>query len=114
MDAETKQAYRTTMITNEYRQDVLGQNISLVRQVDNFTPAEEFFYLALLGQPQQPVTVQADNSPLLAAKGMQEFINSTKNIYYFSPDRQTVFVKIYDTHPAITILVSGLHPLPGA
>jgi hypothetical protein len=29
MDAETNQAYRTTMITNEYRQDISGQNISL-------------------------------------------------------------------------------------
>jgi hypothetical protein len=29
MDAETKQAFRTTMITNESRQDISGQNISL-------------------------------------------------------------------------------------
>jgi len=111
MDAETKQAYRTVQISHQQRDDISGQEISLIRKSDNYIPPEEFYYIALLGQTQAPNSVSANNTNLSVESTFTALANSSTNCYYYSSDRQTVFIKIFDKDSSTMLLVSGLQPL---
>jgi alpha-glucosidase len=111
MDAETKQAYRTVQISHQQRDDISGQEISLIRKSDNYIPPEEFYYIALLGQTQAPNSVSANNTNLSVESTFTALANSSTNCYYYSSDRQTVFIKIFDKDSSTMLLVSGLQRL---
>jgi alpha-glucosidase len=111
MDAEVKQAYRTTLITHQQQNDISVQEISLVRQVDNYLPPEEFYYIALLGQTKAPDSVNSNKTSLSAVSNLGELANSPTNCYHYSSDRQTIFIKIFDKDAKMMILVSGLQAL---
>ncbi len=109
MDAENSQAYRTTQI--QHKQQGSGQEITLTRLHDNYTPPEEFYYVALLGQTQAPSSVAANDSTLQAVNTLQSLADSSINAYFYSLDRQTIFIKVFDKESSMTLLVSGLKPI---
>jgi alpha-glucosidase len=111
MDAESKQAYRTIEIEHRHRNDISGQEISLIRQANNYTPPEEFYYIALLGQTQTPSSVNANKVDIPAQSTLLSLTSSPTNAYCYLPDSQTIFVKIFDTDASMTILLSGLKPI---
>jgi alpha-glucosidase len=109
MDAETKKAYRTTQIAHQ--QQGSGQAISITRLEDNYTPPEEFYYVALLGQTKAPSSVSGNSTNLSAVGTVEALTNSAINSYCYSGDQQTIFIKIFDQQSSMKLLVSGLSPI---
>jgi len=105
-DAEKNKAYRTTRIEHQPKDG--GKQITLTRTYDNYKPPEEFYYVALLGQPQAPSSVTANGSQLYSSAGsLQGLADSNINAYYYDSDNQTVYIKVFDTTPTMTLFVSG-------
>ncbi len=113
MGAIDGNAYRTTVITQS---QTLGpaagqrtQTVTVTRITDNFQPAEPFYYVSMLGS-NLPTSVTLNGVALpqiaLASDNASStgLANSTVNAYYFSVSLQTVFIKVFDTLPAATIV----------
>jgi alpha-glucosidase len=106
-------AFRTTAITQS---QTLGpgagqrtQTVSVTRITDNFTPAEPFYYVSMVGSTlPQSVTLNGGPLPQIDlgsdAASATGLANSTVNAYYFSVSLQTVFIKVFDTLPAATVI----------
>ncbi len=107
MDAEKKQAYRTTRI--EHQLTASGKQITLTRTYDNYQPPEDFYYIALLGQKKSPSSVIANGQKLsLSGNGTKDLANSGSNGYYYCESNQTIYIKIFDTESTMKIFVSGI------
>jgi len=111
MDHERKQAYRETQISNRHRIDIGGQEIVVSRLYDQFTPAEPWYYIALLGQTQAAHSVRADQVEFAANADLESLVASASNCWCYVPHLQVVLIKVLDQQPSLTLLVSGLQPI---
>jgi alpha-glucosidase len=117
MGAINGDAYRTTVIAQS---QTLGpaagqrtQSVSVTRTSDKFTPVELFYYVSLLGST-LPNSVTVNGAPLklidlgsdsASAAGLAD-PKVNYNAYYFSVSLQTIFIKVFDTLPAATIVAT--------
>jgi alpha-glucosidase len=99
-DAATKGVYR---LTNINHQGITGgQNVRIQRITDNYTPAEPFYHVALLGT-RHPSSVSAAGQSLTDVGNPASLASSPVNSYYWNASVQITFVKIFDTAPDITV-----------
>jgi alpha-glucosidase len=81
--------------------------VRIHRTYDGYTPAEPFYYVALLSQ--KPTDVQLDGIvlPLIDAGNDNASANtlaaSTVNAYYYNASLNATFVKIFDTSADVTL-----------
>ncbi len=99
-DYATAKAYRLTEISHAGITG--GQSIRVQRVYDNYTPAEPFYFVSLLGSA-APSSVTAAGQPLPDAGTPQALDQSTVNAYYYNASIKQTFAKIFDTSADITI-----------
>ncbi len=101
-NAQTAQAYRSVEVAQSAQQ---GQNfvqtVSLTRLHDGFTPAEPFYYVALLDTPPPlSVAVNGTRVGIIAAGSDQasaeQMAASPANAAYYNHSLRTTFVKLFD------------------
>jgi alpha-glucosidase len=109
--AQRSQAYRTVAVSQsaqtagQYR----VQTVNLKRLHDGFTPAEPFYYIAMLATP-APVSVTVGGAPLtLIAAATDEasadqLAQSTANAAYYNQSLATTFVKLFDAGPQLEVV----------
>lgn len=101
-----KGVYRTTDITQSMSTAGV-QSVRVHRTYDGYTPAEPFYYVALLSQ--KPTNVQLDGValPLIDAGNDNASANtlaaSTVNAYYYNASLNATFVIIFDTSADVTL-----------
>ncbi|HEY0159329.1 MAG TPA: TIM-barrel domain-containing protein [Thermoanaerobaculia bacterium] len=98
--ASTAGAVRVTEISHQGIGG--GQNVRVRRVIDQFTPAEPFYYLALLGT-RQPSSVAVGDAQLQDAGDATTLARSPVNTYYWNSSIQITFVKMFDTSADVTV-----------
>ncbi|MCJ8315043.1 MAG: DUF4968 domain-containing protein [Saccharospirillaceae bacterium] len=99
-DNISKQAYRTSTISHKGIKD--GQKISIVREYDKFTPAENFFYVSLLGT-NKPNSVKRGNIKLKDAGTPEALAKLSGNGFYYNESIKTTYIKVMDNNVAIDL-----------
>ncbi len=92
-------AFRLTTISHQGVQN--GQQVDIVRTKDDYTPPEDFFYVAFLGVEQpsqveingQPAPNIIESTPDEAASALAA---SSVNAYYYNVNIKTAFAKVFD------------------
>ncbi|MFT5084032.1 MAG: alpha-glucosidase [Lentisphaeria bacterium] len=104
-DNVEQKAYRVTDITHSGMGS--GQQVSVKRMYDNYTPPEPFYYVSFLGTA-TPSSVTNNGKVLSDVGGPQNLNGSTSDAYYFNESIATTFVKIFDTqtNTMLTVLFS--------
>jgi len=102
-DAEKQDAYRVTQISHATQGN--QALVRLTRTHDGFTPAETFYFVALLGTV-HPASVTAAGAGLPDAGNPASLAASPVNSYYWNQNISITFVKIFDTAADITIIAS--------
>ncbi len=113
-NAENNGQYRVTQIS--HTATVNGQRIRFQRTHDRYDPPEPFFYVSLL-KTEAPTQVVVGSTretgvtlrriaDLTDEDSAQELAAATENTYYYNLFLQTLYLKIFDNHPDITINVS--------
>lgn len=102
MANQLSQAYRTTQISHTATGN--GQTLRVTRTFDQFTPAETFYFVSLLGTTApNSVTCNGLQWPNV---GSPEALNSSSvNSYYYNASITTTFIKVIDTQADISISV---------
>ncbi|MDD5271546.1 MAG: glycoside hydrolase family 31 protein [Methylovulum sp.] len=98
--AANQQAYRTVQISHQGISG--GQNVRILRLHDQYTPAEPFYYVALLGT-QQPSAVTAAGVGLQNLGNPQTLAQSPMNAYYWNSSLAITFVKVFDVSSDTTV-----------
>lgn len=99
-DAEDDQKYRLTQITHTAVAG--GQSVRVQRLVDQYTPAEPFYYVALLGT-QHPSAVTLAGAALTDVSYPESLAAAGVSAYYWNSSIQITFVKVFDTQADLTI-----------
>ena len=81
-----------------------GQIVEFLRTVDNYTPPEKYFYIALLGT-QQPSSVVIDDVAIPNRNNPEQCNNTEEDGYYFNESLRTTYIKVMDKSPKIEINV---------
>jgi alpha-glucosidase len=109
-DAQEKQVYRSTEISQS--SSVPGQQQVRVRRThDKFTPAEPFYFVALL-QTQKPVSVTRDGAAIAMIDAGSDKASadalaaSAVDAYYYNQSLQTTFVKLFDNESDTTLVAN--------
>jgi alpha-glucosidase len=102
MANELSQTYRTTEISHTGIAN--GQTLRVKRTFDQFTPAETFYFISLLGTT-TPSAVSSDALTWPNVGTPEALYNSTVNSYYYNASITTTFIKVFDTQPDISINV---------
>jgi alpha-glucosidase len=97
-----QKAYRTSTISHQGIEN--GQQISIKRSYDKFTPAEDFFYVSLLGT-NPPSSVTRANDVLANAGSAEALADMQGNGYYYNASIKTTFVKVMDDIANINLTV---------
>ncbi len=92
-DNETKKAYRTTTIRHTGIES--GQRINIDRTYDNYTPAETFYYVSLLGT-NHPSSVNLEAESLNDVGTPDALAAFDGSAYYYNESIKTTFVKVID------------------
>lgn len=107
-NAEERSQYRLTQVS--HTAIVNGQRIRFERTQDNYNPFETFFYVSLLGSsaPTQVVAGVTKGTPvtLTSQASKDALAAATQNSYYYDLPLQTIFIKIFDNNPDLTIEVT--------
>jgi alpha-glucosidase len=108
--AQQAQAYRTVEVSQSAQ---IGQHrvqtVSLKRVHDGFTPAEPFYYVAMLATS-APLSVAVGGTPLtiIAAAtdeaSADQLAASTANAAYYNHSLTTTFVKLFDAAPQLDVV----------
>jgi alpha-glucosidase len=111
-NAQKNGAFRLTQVTHA---QVSGPNpactVRVRRVVDNFTPPEPYYFVALL-KTTAPASVTIDGTaiPLLSGASdtaaAQALTASAVNAAYYNTSLATTFVKVFDTKADTTIAAS--------
>lgn len=97
-----KKAYRVTEIAHQ--SIVNGQQITLSRRYDKFTPAEKYYYLSLLGTVAPSQVTQNGNT--IADVGDPQALNTASvNSYYYNETIKTTFIKVFDNQASVALQV---------
>ena len=110
MNAQEKEEYRLTSISHKATSNG-GQEVTIDRKYDKYTPPANFYYVSFLGR-WQPSSVIANGTPLALVQGGSDEQNanalaaSTSNAYYYNQSLKTAFVKIFDNASSMTLSVS--------
>lgn len=99
-DAETNGTWRLTRISHQGIPG--GQNVRVQRVVDNYTPPEPFYYIALLGT-RHPSSVTMGAAQLQDVGDPTILAKSPVNAYYWNGSIQITFIKIFDTSADVTV-----------
>jgi len=97
-DNINKKSYRTTTISHEGIDN--GQQVTVQRTYDQFTPTETFFYVSFLGT-RAPTQVERDGVALVDAGNADALAGLKGNGYYFNDSIKTTFLKIQDDKSSI-------------
>jgi alpha-glucosidase len=100
-DAQDKKTYRLTEISHQGIPG--GQNIRVRRVVDNYTPPEKYYFVALPGT-RHPSSVTVAGAALLDLRTPDNLAASTSNAYYWNEDIEVTFIKVFDTVADLTII----------
>lgn len=104
--------YRLTKVS---QQQVAGPNrqqtLTVSRVFDQFTPAEPFYFVAMLQTPPpHSVSVNGANVPIINSGSDQASADalaaSATNAAYYNQSLQTTFVKVFDTNASAQIVGS--------
>jgi alpha-glucosidase len=107
--AMTNQAYRTVQITQSMQVGAQrAQTVRLLRTHDQFSPAETYYTIALLGTPEPlSVSVGAQAVPVghaaSDAGGMAQLADAAVNAAYYNQSLQTTYVKLFDAGPDLQV-----------
>ena len=111
--AQANGVYRLTEISQFLRTGAFRvQTVNVVRKYDKFTPAENYYFVAMLGTS-PPVSVAVNGNPVsvLAAgsdsASAAQLAASTVNAYYYSTSLQTTFVKVFDPAAQVQAQIVG-------
>ncbi len=99
-EAALNGVYRLTTISHQGING--GQNVRIQRTVDKYTPAETFYYVALLGTS-HPASVSAAGQQLYDVGNAGSLTSAPVNAYYWNPNIGITFIKIFDTAADITV-----------
>jgi alpha-glucosidase len=85
-----------------------GRQFNVERTYDNYTPPEEFFYVAFLGTGQaSSVTVNGEAIPNIVCSTPEEAAKALAghegDAYYYNHDLQANFMKIMDDRPQLQV-----------
>ncbi len=97
---ELNKAYRTTMISHTGISN--GQLLRVQRTYDNFTPAEPYYFISLLGT-QCPSSVTSSGQQWPNVESPEALQNSSVNSFYYNASITTTFIKVFDTQADISI-----------
>ncbi|MFJ3483067.1 TIM-barrel domain-containing protein [Pseudomonas sp. NPDC090202] len=96
----TQKAYRLTEISHTGIDN--GQNIRIQRVFDQYTPAEPFYYVSLLGA-EEPQSVSLGNIALNNVGNPDALAASSVNAYYYNSSIKQVYAKVFDTQADVTL-----------
>lgn len=101
---EKNGVYRVTQITSE----TTGNNrqITFNRTYDNYTPAEKFYFVCLVGYTSVPASVNAANAALPSVTTLNDLTKASQNAYFFDDTNQKIMIKIFDNNNLVAINVS--------
>jgi alpha-glucosidase len=98
--AENDGAYRLTTVSHAAVPG--GRSVRVLRTYDHFTPAETFYYVALLGT-QHPSSVSLAGADLPDVGDPGSLAASPASAYYWNASIQITFVKVFDTDADATV-----------
>jgi alpha-glucosidase len=101
-DAEDKGAYRLVQIGHKAISG--GRTVRVQRLINQYTPAEMFYYVALLGT-QHPSSVTIADQPLMDVQTPENLTMVGASAYYWNSSIQITFIKVFDTQADVTISV---------
>jgi alpha-glucosidase len=108
--AQAQGIYRLTEVSQFLRVDAARvQTVSLARKYDKFTPAEPYYFVAMLDTA-APVSVAVNGNlvPVIAAgsdsAGAAQLAASAVNACYYNTSLRTTFVKVFDVTPQTQIV----------
>ena len=107
--AYKKDLYRLTEITQQ--RTAAGQTVRVNRIHDRFKPVETYYMVALLDAA-RPISATLNNVSLSFINAGSDIASEAalmaadKNAFYFNARLKTTFVKIFDTDPDVTLVVS--------
>ena len=99
-DAQEQGAYRLTEISHQSITG--GQNVRVRRLKDDYTPAEPFYYVALLGT-RHPSSVTLAGAALTDVGDPANIAAAGASAYYWNQGIEITFVKIFDTSADVTL-----------
>jgi alpha-glucosidase len=99
-NAEARGTYRLSEVTHQGISG--GQNIRVRRLYDRFTPAEGFYFVALLGT-RHPSSVTVASTGVPEIQSPEALAGSGVNAYYWNADIEITFIKIFDTTADMSI-----------
>jgi alpha-glucosidase len=99
-EAELEKAYRCTEVSHQGIPG--GQKVRVRRVYDRYTPAERFYYVALLGT-RAPSSITLGDTTLPDAGDANSLAGSQQNAWYWNASLQTTFIKLFDTQPDVTV-----------
>jgi alpha-glucosidase len=85
------------------------QTVQVTRKYDKFTPAEPYYFVAMLDTPlPNSVSVNGTPVPLIQsgsdAAGAAQLATATVNSSYYNVSLRTTFVKVFDTNSQAQIV----------
>lgn len=98
-----EKAYRLSTITHKGIAN--GQDVTVTRIYDNYTPPETFYYISFLGTDAPNSVTQVGGSVLPDVNNPDGLSNASANAYYYNASIKTTFVKIFDTSADLSIQV---------
>jgi alpha-glucosidase len=111
------QLYQDDGISNDYKAGVFrtttishqgipnGQRVRVLRNHDQYTPPEPFYFVSFLGTD-TPTAVKAAGASLANVLTPAALASATANAYYYNQSLKTTFVKIFDVVADLTLEVT--------
>jgi alpha-glucosidase len=100
----SRQAYRLTTVS--HRQVPGGQSVRVQRITDNYTPPEEFYFIAILGATRNPSSVSIGAANVPDVGGPSRLSSSPVDAFYWNSSIQIAFVKVYDVAADVTVTIT--------
>ncbi len=98
--AENAQKFRLVQISHSTQNNI--KTVILQRTTDNFTPIEQFYFVALLGTS-MPSSVSVQNLNIINVDNPNNLATSPVNSFYWNSGISITFVKVFDTNANIFI-----------
>jgi alpha-glucosidase len=101
MQAQTQGTYRLTRLSQQQTLAPHTRSLTVDRQVDRYTPAEAYYFVAMLKTP-SPTAVSVNGAAVPVLQGdsdgalAQALSNSAVNAAYYNRSLQTTYVKVFD------------------
>ncbi|MEL7036654.1 MAG: TIM-barrel domain-containing protein [Cyanobacteria bacterium J06592_8] len=115
-DPKANDEYRETLITNNYTGDKTRE-IKVERIHQGYTPMEDYFFVAILHDPNEPkeahgplrnLSIWGQQVNLIAQGTIDQranaLSNSGSNAWYYNENINVSFIKIFDNNPSISLI----------